>query len=425
MQMRRADALTMCASTAIIAAVLPLRPFWLDEVLQLVGTRPERTLSQVVGYVPENPGSAPLGYVVQHVFLRWFGVSRWSARLPSALFALASCFATITLARRAALRHAWLAGLLFCCLPLTLRYAAEARPYSQAVFLSVAATLVFLGMPDSPRRRALVAYAAVLVAGVYTHPFTLLTAGGHVICAVVTRRWRLASACAVTILFAGALFTPWVMYAGSRWQKTILLSHFQFVAGWKTPAMLFRELSGAGYWGSGLLFALAAIGARALPADTVVLLVGIAGVTLLGGIAADAAAGYFVAVRQFICALPPVVTLAAARPVAPVIAALLLVCAWKNAQYFRAADEDWESASAAIAAEVRAGRCLLVEPAGELRIYAALVPALSSADCREPARQVVLAVPPYHDTQPVTLPKGYAIQSERRIGGTRILILTR
>jgi uncharacterized membrane protein len=115
---------------------------WLDEVLQLIGTRPERTLSEVIAYVPENPGSAPLGYLVQHAVLNLFGVSRWATRLPAALFAIASCIGTIVLARRVGARYPWLAGIIICSLPLTLRYATEGRPYSQAVFPSLPCTLI-------------------------------------------------------------------------------------------------------------------------------------------------------------------------------------------------------------------------------------------------------------------------------------------
>jgi hypothetical protein len=258
---------------------------------------------------------------------------------------------------------------------------------------------------------------------VYTHPFTIFTAGGHVTSALRSRQWRLAVICGLIGLGAAASFLPWMIYARSGWQETMIVSRFQFTAGWKTPLMILRELSGAGYWGSGLLLVSAAAGARAIASP--VLLAAVSAVTLVGGIAADAALGYFVAARQFICALPPLAVMTTARPNVCLVAALLSVCVWKNCQYFRSANEDWESASAAIAAELHPGRCLVVEPARQFRLYATLVPSLASARCGADGPELVLAVSPYREAQSLVLPKGYTPRAERSVGGTRILILTR
>jgi hypothetical protein len=405
MRMRHVDAFATCVCAALIAIVVPLRPFWLDEVLQLVATRPEHSLAEVVGYVPENPGSAPLGYLIQHAFLKVFGVSRSSARLSAALFGIASCVATLVLARRLGVAKPWLAALMLCSLPLSLRYSAEARPYSQAVFIATAATVLFLRLADAPAPRRFAAYAATLVAGVYTLPFTVLVAGGHILWAAVARRWHLAACAGVAAVGAAASFVPWMIYAASEWKYTMVVSNFHFAADWKTPLMLVREISGAGYWGAGLLLALAALGIRTLSRQIVALLGGILTASLAGGVIADAALGYFVAVRQFICVLPALAILGAVRPAPLLVAALLAISAWKNWQYFTHATEDWESASAAIQAELHPGRCLTVEPARELRVYAALAPALSAARCDALAPEMEVAASPY-GARTFTLPSG-------------------
>jgi hypothetical protein len=203
-------------------------------------------------------------------------------------------------------------------------------------------------------------------------------------------------------------------------------SHFQFVAGWKTPLMLFREISGAGYWGSGLLLILAVVGARTLRRDTLALLAGVVGATLAGGLAVDATFGYFIAARQFICVLPALAILAVPRRVPLLlVTALLVVCAIKDWQYFASASEDWESAASVIRSELQPSRCLMVAPAHLLRVYAALVPELSQARCPGPAHEIVLAVSPYREPGPLVLPAGYSVQSERNAGGTRVLVLSR
>ena len=425
MPARRADVLVTCVCAAVILAVIPVRPFWLDEVLQLIGTRPERSVREVIEYVPENPGSAPLGYLIQYAFLKLLGVSRWSVRLPSALFAIAACVATLALARRLGLARPWLAPLVLISLPLMLRYATEGRPYSQAVFLSVLATILFLRFAESRRAAMLAAYVAVLLAGVYTLPFTVFVAGGHAIWAIAVRRRPLAGVSSGSALLAAASFVPWIRFARAKWQQTMVAARFQFTAGWKTPLMLFRELSGAGYWGSGLLLVLVVIGARTVAPATAVLLGGIAAVTLIGGIAADAAFGYFIAARQFVCALPPLAILAAARPMKLLVIALLAVCALKNWQYFTSATEDWESAAVAIRSELLPGRCLIVEPERERRVYAALVPDLAETGCTTDAPEIVVAVSPWRQPGPLTPPEGYSVRSERSAGGTRILVLSR
>jgi 4-amino-4-deoxy-L-arabinose transferase-like glycosyltransferase len=414
-----------CVCAAVVFAVVPLRPFWLDEALQLVGTRPGNTMRQVIEYVPENPGSGPLGYIVQHVFIELLGLNRWSARLPSALFAIGTCIVTIALARRLGVERPWLAGAILIALPLMLRYSAEGRPYTQATFIAVLATLLFLRLADAPRAALLAAYAILLIAGVYTHPFTVLVAGGHVVYALLGRQSRLAAAIVAIAVAAAVSYVPWIVYARSGWQHTMITSNFQFAADWKTPLRVFREISGAGYWGSGLLLGLAVCGALTLARRSSALLSGIIAATFIGGVIADAAAGYFIAIRQFICVLPAAAILAAARAPTAIVAALLAVCAIGNLKYFTSAREDWESAAAAIESQLTPSRCLLVEPERELVVYSALRPSLRKAKCGAPAPEITLAVSPYRDPQPLRLPAGYTVRSERAVGGTRILLLSR
>jgi 4-amino-4-deoxy-L-arabinose transferase-like glycosyltransferase len=425
MRTHHADALVTCVCVALVALAVPVRPFWLDEVLQLVATRPEYSTTEVIARVSENPGSAPLGYLVQHLSLNLLGVSRWSARLPAALFAAASCVATLHLARRLGVSKAWLAALILCCLPLSLRYAAEARPYSQAVFISTAATVLFLRLAERSTPWRWTAYVATLVAGVYTLPFTVLVAGGHVLWAASARRWRLAASAGIAAFGAAAAFLPWMVYAREGWKETMVVSRFEFVADWRTPFMLVREISGAGYVGAGLLLVLAVTGIRSLPKKTVALLAGSVAASFAGGLLADAALGYFVAVRQFICVLPALAILAARRPVPVLVASLLALSAWKNWQYFTHATEDWESATVAIQSELHSGRCLLVQPERELRVYAALAPLLSLARCTGLAPEMVVAVSPYGDHNGLAVLPSYTVTSERSVGGTRLLIIRR
>src|SRR4051812_41230623 len=81
----------VAAYSALLVFISRLRPLWLDEVLQAIGTRDLPT-SRVFGYVQNFPGAAPLGYVLQHWSVVALGFSTSSARATSAAFSVLSCF---------------------------------------------------------------------------------------------------------------------------------------------------------------------------------------------------------------------------------------------------------------------------------------------------------------------------------------------
>jgi len=243
----RATSLVLGVYATLVVSLLGLLPFWLDEVLQLAGTHPGATSADVIRYVPQNPGGVPLGYLVQHWVLDIGGLSRWTARLTAAVFGVATCAAVGALAAWLGMRMAWVAVLLFATLPLILRYSTEGRPYSFALFLSVAATLAFIrfAREQSPAA-SFVTYLILLVAGLYTQPFTILVGAGHGLWAIWERRWRLALATGAAVSVAALSFVPWLLYARGAWRSTIAANQFQFVWTARTPLMILREFSGAG-----------------------------------------------------------------------------------------------------------------------------------------------------------------------------------
>jgi hypothetical protein len=55
----------------------PVRPLWLDEILQLMDTR-QPAAARLMARLPyQDPGSAPLGYLGQHAALKIVGYSVW------------------------------------------------------------------------------------------------------------------------------------------------------------------------------------------------------------------------------------------------------------------------------------------------------------------------------------------------------------
>src|SRR5690348_3983669 len=124
---------------------LSLRPLWLDEVLQLGGTM-NSSLAALLRWIPYNIGASPLGYLVQRPFVLATGPSPFWARVPAAVFSIAGCVSMVGLCRALDLpRRAWLFSLLlFVIVPSQFRYAVEARPYSQALWLSILSMILLL-----------------------------------------------------------------------------------------------------------------------------------------------------------------------------------------------------------------------------------------------------------------------------------------
>lgn len=165
--------------------------------------------------------------------------------------------------------------------------------------------------------------------------------------------------------------------------------------------MLFRELAGAGYWGSGLLLILCAVALRAKPLERgarIQLLLLIA--TAIGGaLAGDAWFDYFIAARQFLWLLPAVAILAAAaleaRPRAGIVIAALftIVCVRQSALFFTAPGEDWQKAADVLADKVGHGECLAVAPPEQAPLYAYFHPELRNGRCHIASR-IMLAITP-------------------------------
>jgi hypothetical protein len=160
--------------------------------------------------------------------------------------------------------------------------------------------------------------------------------------------------------------------------------------------MLFRELAGAGYWGSGLLLILCAL---AIGKRRPTLLIMLIAVPIALAIAADAAFGYFVATRQIIWVLPSVAVLAAQaierKPgiAIPVAALLAAVCVWQSYRHFTAPGENWEEAANKLAGEIGSGACVEVVPPDQHFDYEFFRPALANAPC--PALRTAVAFTPY------------------------------
>jgi hypothetical protein len=432
--LRMRPVLAVAGAYALLVAVLiGLRPLWLDEIIQVLDSR-RATAPEAAQQVRYSPGNAPLGTLVEHWTFQAAGSSARTARLPAAVFGVGCVLLTGLIALTLRLPRPWLAAAAFGVLPLALRYAAEARGYSQALFFSLAATLLFLRLARRPGPAPAVLYALALMAAVYTQPYAALVAGAHILWAVLDRRGNVALYAAGATAAAVLTFLPWYLPVRGTWAASVASGGLHLTASWKTPLMLFREISGAGYWGSGLLAILCVLGALRLrakrPALAFLLLLIV--VPAAGVLAADAVFDYFIAARQMLWILPPAAILASAarRPSAVFFAVLLLaVCVWKNAAYFSSRAEDWDAAARALAAETRSGACLVLADPGSLVYLRLFAPELGRAPCDSSV--VVAAITPHTSrTAGAELLKSLAAQgySERAVqhtGGATVVLMKR
>ena len=430
-------ALLTTAVFAIAAlALLGARPLWLDEILQLRETRTP-SAEQMIANLPRNAGAAPLGYLVQHSMLRVTGYSVRRARLPAAIFGIATVFTVAVLASELGVQNAWVAAALFAFFPMTLRYATESRVYPQALFLSVLATLAYLRLSKQPTAPRTLVYWLALTAAAWTQPYSACVGIAHILWSARFRERRATVYGSIAVAGAIAAFLPWYLWSKGRWAETVAGGALHFSASWKTPLLLFRELTGGGYWCGALVLVLCVIAvARRLPNERArALLVLLILVPLVCIFTADGALDYFVASRQFMWVLPALALLAAvpvqrgSRTAAALTALTAVVCVVEDVRYFRKPQEDWAVAADAIAKQEKQGACFSAAPANLTYLYEFFRPELARAHCEAPS--IVLAITPYttnsqRDAAIALLSaQGYRDTSEIAAGGSRIILFQR
>jgi 4-amino-4-deoxy-L-arabinose transferase-like glycosyltransferase len=432
----RASLLVTALFAVITVALLGALPLWLDEILQLMETR-DPSVAQMLVELPRNSGASPLGYLVQHCTLGLTGYSIQKARLPAAAFGIATVLAVAFLAAELGVRYNWLAAALFAVFPESLRYATESRVYSQALFFSVLSTLLYVMLAKRPTAVLAAGYSLALTLAIYTQPYSASVGIAHLLWSAAHREFRTALRGGAAVALAVLAFLPWYLWSRTAWAAGIVYQGFHFSFSARTPLMLFREVAGAGYWGSALLLVLCSIAiARPGPASRVqqllLLLVAVPFVSIL---AADAWAGYFVAARQFIWILPAAAILAAtaierhARTAVVLYALLGMVCVRQSTRYFTAQHENWDAAATFISDQVQGGACLIVAPSDLTRLYEFFRPELERAYCSAP--RMVLAITPAATNQKresaiaALIAQGYKEQRETAVGMSTILLFQR
>ena len=150
-------------------------------------------------------------YAVLKHLLGDAAVDAASLRLPSLIAFVATTLVIVALGRRAGGSTAGLlSGLLFAALPVSSRYAQEARPYAFVMLFATCSLLALLRLLDRPTPARAAGYAvAVALTGLF-HPLSaLLMLACHTV--VGWRRWRVWTIAAAV----GALPSVWLSIRAS------------------------------------------------------------------------------------------------------------------------------------------------------------------------------------------------------------------
>lgn len=407
--------------SACLFLLLSKLSLWLDEILDLQAVRHGGITSLLV-HVRQNAGGVPLGYLLQAASLHVFSYSTSSARLPSALFSLIACAGLFFLGERVEVRPPVLAVVLFCLTPLQLRYALEARPYSQALALTVWATIVFFKVVDENRMCWAGAYSLLILASLYTQPYTIFVPAAHLlwlcfVAAQKSRRSVVLAAAGIVLALAG--FVPWYLYAQAGWSSA-LTAHANAQAGLGISAvrMVAREVTGAGYAGTALMCIAAGLGLRYGKWNQQERWFWILYTTLpiAFAVLADGALGYFLAIRQMLWILAPLAILGAAglewvatrrAMVSGLICSLLIaVLIVGDIRFFLKPRENWKAAADVLERLTRNGGCIVFVPAESSSLYSFFSPELAGRRCTTDVvqlRSALVAESPYDNADVIDI----------------------
>lgn len=154
-------------------AALDAKSLWLDEIGQVLvaQTGGSTFLRGVAGHV----GASPLDYVVTQAVVALAPVNEFTLRVPPAMWGTLAVLALFLYVRAwGGFTLAILSAYLLALAPFHVAYSQEVRFYSLFTLFGILCAWTFYGLRADPTRRNWGLYVLAHVAGVYTHPYTLL-----------------------------------------------------------------------------------------------------------------------------------------------------------------------------------------------------------------------------------------------------------
>lgn len=203
---------------------LGVKQLWLDEILQLLHSRPD-TLRGILEGVAQDRGGAPLDYLIQHVFIsNMGGAIEWTARVHAALFGVASVYLIYVVCQILFRNQHWslLSALLLCFYPFHHHYSQEGRPYSLFMLLALILFLLLFKSLKQSRWHLWLIFAMVSVLAFYTNAYTAIVLCVQLLILVYHQMlgresWpaalRRMTAFVFCSLAAAAAYLPWLRYS--------------------------------------------------------------------------------------------------------------------------------------------------------------------------------------------------------------------
>jgi hypothetical protein len=226
------------------------------------------------------------------------------------------------------------------------------------------------------------------------------------------------------------------LHAVVNWRADPVVARAPETVTWRVVPMILHELTGAGYAGAALVIIGLVAGFALGFANRWFWLLYLL-VPVITALIADAAFGYFPAIRQIIFVLAPLALLFtvgveaifARWPKAALVlaTALLIAGAIGNVNFFRRPREDWRAAAAILASEP----CVMYSPPDSGPYYSFFAPELAGRDCAGAAPRVALVISPYAlnntfaDRQRQLTDAGYVKRAEFNPATPRVEIYVR
>lgn len=203
---------------------LGVKQLWLDEILQVLHSRPD-SLRGILEGVAQDRGGAPLDYLIQHMFIANFsGAIEWTARFHAALFGVLAVFLIYVVCQTLLhnQRLSLLSALLLCFYPFHHHYSQEGRPYSLFLVLTLTLYLILFRLLKRSGWHIWVSFAAVAIMSFYTHAYAAFVLLGQLFFLAyhqILKResWPAALRRGGGFLFCSALaaaaYIPWLRYS--------------------------------------------------------------------------------------------------------------------------------------------------------------------------------------------------------------------
>ncbi len=220
----------MIIAILILALVLRLinlnQSLWLDEAVQAVTAK-----ASLGSIFQEITGDfhPPLFHFLLHYWVKIFGVSEISLRMPSVLFGVGAVYLIYLLGQTLGSKKWGLtSALLLATAPFHIYYSQEARMYSAVTFFTLGSMYFFLKIlksEKSPGREG-AAYFLFTLLALYTDYFAFLILPVQAIFLILKKKYRFF----IFYLLFFIFYLPWLPMLGT--QLSVGRSATQILPGW-------------------------------------------------------------------------------------------------------------------------------------------------------------------------------------------------